>query len=41
MLENLAIYGLALGYMLVVAIFALACVRVMRWIVNKLEEMIG
>lgn len=41
MLENLAIYGLALGYMLVVAVFALACVRVVQWLANKLEDMIG
>lgn len=41
MLENIAIYGLALIYMLGVGVFALACVRVVRWVANTLEDLFG
>lgn len=40
MLENIAIYGLALIYMLAVSVFALGCVHAARWIATKLEDML-
>lgn len=41
MLDNIITFGLAAVYMLGVAVFAIACVLVGRWVATKLEDMLG